>query len=546
MAINLTTLFTRLGKGFYAQSVVNTARGSTVPPTVQDFSDEFNSASTVFSPVLASASSANSLFQQAGSAFQSNMSAALQTTLIQTVLADTSLPQADLASCLAELIRQMVSSSDSVDASTVSATPAAITGNGDGVLVASAKRADGKAAEHCFAETVKVECTADSSPETASFQAKGAASQSSPLMHDWPMGSGSSRTITATDATGSNLLTNGGFDTADTDDANIPDSWAVQVGTPGTTLKLTIYEVQRIVISGSPSAGTYQIQWTGPDSIVRTTLPLAYNASSSVVQAALQELNGLGETTVSTTGTTPNFTHDITFTGVAGNLSQVTVVNATTGGTFTISTTTGGSANAFVGRAMEFDSDGSQLTTLYQIVAVEPLKQYAVNLWALADVDPAAGVITVDLVYGVGGSVVADEAGTNNSFTIDCTNLTTSFVAKNGVFRTPRVLTGPVYFRVRITTAISSGTSVFLDHLAMVEMDELYTGGPSLSIFSGKTAFRKGAGQVAADYFTCAIANNRAGGFQEWFDRNFQMREKGLLLPSDTAGAETIADSLIG
>jgi hypothetical protein len=545
MAISYATLFTRLGHGIFVQKSVNTSRGTTIPPLVKSYQDSFDSSALPLKRAMAPAEAANRAYQAGASSMMTGLQSSMQQVLIETVKADVAMDSATLTVALAELIRQMTADSESVDASTVAASASAITGNGDGVLVVSSKRADGKSNENLLAETIKISCTADSSPETASFVARGDAAVTNRLSQDWPGGSGIARTLVAVDARADDtILLNGGFDTDD-DQTDVPDEWICSVGTPSTTIKLTIYEIQRIAITGPPTAGTYRVKLTNAAGKIQWTEPLAYNAAGSELQAALNALVGFEDIEVTTTGTSPLYTHDIEFVNVAGNVTALTIDNQTTSGVFTISTPTGGSANAFVRRAMEFDSDGSQLTTIQQPVTLAALKQYAVNLWAMADVVPVAGVITVDLVDGIGGSVIADQAGTNNSFTITCSALTTSFVAKNGVFRTPKILPTTVYLRIRITTAISAGTSVFLDHCAMDEMTELYKGGPSAKIFSGKTSFFKGDSQVLPDYFVLTTTNDRAGEFQEWFDRNFLMREKGLLLPSNAAGGETQADSLI-
>lgn len=542
MAIDFTAGFTRLGKIFTAQRTINTARGTTIPPTISDILDQFNGSSLDFRKATAQVEASNRSFQQGAAGAMSSLRSTAQSVLIETVKADNPQPRNDLTTALVEWIRQMVVGSQTVDASTAAATVADDSGNsGDGVIVVSAKRADGKNEEHAVPEDIRVEVTSDDSPSTATLSIKGEAAIGDKLSADWPAGSGASSSLSGIDAADS-LLTNGDFEDSD-DVANLPDDWIASVATPGTTIKTTVYEVQRIVISGPPTAGTYRINWTNPDGKSQSTSPLAYNAAGATVQSALRTLEGLASITVSTTGTTPNFTHDITFTGVAGNLNEVTVTNNTTGGTFTPSTVTAGSANAFIGKTIELDSNGSELTTLNQRVTLAPLTQYAFNIWAKADVVPAAGVITVDLVDGIGGSVINDEAGVANSFTISGPALTTSFVAKNGAFRTPRVLPAVVYLRIRISTAISSGTSVFIDQAALTEMTRLYRGGIFAAAFSGKVSWRKGDGaQVRPDGYTIAVTNDAAGVHQEWFERNFDMSGKGLVLPSNSVGGETIAD----
>lgn len=545
MTINFTDLFTRLGKLFKAQEVTNTARGSTVPPTVKAYTDELASTDLLLQQAVAPAEVASRQFQQSATALVDGLKRSAELLLTGTVRLDATLPNYSTAACLAELARQMIAEGETVDASTAAVSASAITGNGDAVLVASAKLPDGRNAELALAEVIKLECTNATTPRNALFTARGAVSQSRPLSHDWPLGSGVATTVLAISANDAdNLISNGALDSSD-DQANVPDDWFLAVGTAGTDIKMTNYEVQQIAVTGTPTAGTYIIRWTAPSGKAYATSPLAYNASGTAVQAALRTIPGLGSVTVATSGTSPDYTHVITFTDQPGNLNAVTVTNNTTGGTFTISTTTQGSANAFIGRSVELDSDGSTLTTLYQTVSLEPLTQYAVNLWAMADVVPAAGGITVDLVDGIGGSVIADAQSTNNSFTISCPGLSTSFAARNGIFRTPRVLPAAAMLRIRITTAISAGTSVFVDHIAMRPMQQIYAGGPSLAIFSGKTDIAAGAVGVSGDTFTLTVTNDRAGKFQEWFDRNFDLRTKGILLPSDSSGSETINDSLI-
>jgi len=68
-------------------------------------------------------------------------------------------------------------------------------------------------------------------------------------------------------------------------------------------------ETQTVAISGTPSSGTYRII----SSNFGTTDELPYNATADEVQAALRALPDLENVTVTSTGTTPNFTHTIRF-----------------------------------------------------------------------------------------------------------------------------------------------------------------------------------------------------------------------------------------
>jgi hypothetical protein len=545
MAINFDTLFAQLGKGFYAIDQINEAVGTTIPPHVKTFSESFDGSALELREQVAGVEKAATQFQSSASSARSTIASKLEASLITTVDLDVSLARRSLTDALRELIEQMDDQSETVDASSVSAAATAASHNaGDGVCVVSIKRPDGRDQENALAETITLECSSAASPATAVFSASTPRRQTNRLSHDWPKGSGSSRSLTCVPAS-SSLLGNGSFDD-ETVRTDSPDDWIVAVGTIGTTLKVTDYEVQQIVVSDDPEAGTYTITWANPAGKSQTTVPLAYDASGSDVQAALRALVGLESITVATTGTSPNYTHTLTFTGVGGNLSEVTVTNLTDVGTITPGTTSAGSAGVYSGKALELDSNGSEETTIYRAVALAALSQYAFALRAMADVVPAAGVLTVDLVDGIGGSVIDDEQGTANSFTIDATGLATSFAARTGVFRTPRELPPIVYLRIRISTAVSSGSSVFLDHAALAAMVALYAGGPEATLFSGIAPFSTGSEQVLADRFSIAVENDRGGGFQEWFQRAFDMTGKGLLLPSDDGGNETLDDALIG
>ena len=172
---------------------------------------------------------------------------------------------------------------------------------------------------------------------------------------------------------------------------------------------------------------------------------------------------------------------------------------------------------------------------------LKPTTVYAVNFWARKSAGVAAGVIQCRLLDS-SNVQTTDDAGTNNSFTVAHGALSSSvWTAVQGFFRTGKTVTPTTAYKlnVRLSTALTNGESFYIDDLAMVEATLAYTGGPFVAIFAGATNL------IANDKFTVAIANNRAGSFQEWFDRCFNMKSLALQLPSDTGGAETIVDSLI-
>jgi len=542
MTIDFADFFGKAGKAFHALDTLNTAMGTTIEDEVEDFVQQFGSDTIQEINTFSGVADALESLQSAGTAMASEVSGALQNLLVYVVEQDNPQSSQDIEVALIELVRQMEISPTTVSASAVGATVSYDSSNvGDGVIVVSVKRPDGRTNELLLAEDIVFTCGSEGAEAGGeSFTAAGE-EYVSPLAHDWPKGSGASFSAASTTATTGNVLSNGTFEDADTLEADLPDGWVASVATFGTTLKLTDIEVQTVIISGSPTGGWYSLTFTNSDGDAQTTAPISWDAGESDVQSALRLLTGLSAITVTTTGTSPNYTHTIEFVGVK-NPGQLTSTDAMTGGSPAIAhaTTTAASAHTARGaRAVEFDGNGSELTAIQQRVALTPRTQYAFAMFLKLDVVPAAGVITVDLVDGIGGTVIADDEATNNTFTIDCTAASGSLEIYSGVFRTPTELPAVVYLRIRLTTAITAGSSAFIDEAQLKQMDEAYDGGPYIAVFSGLTAWGQG------DRATVATTNDRAGSLHEWMDRAYDLKGKGLLLPS-TGGAPTIADSVIG
>lgn len=541
MSINISDLFTKLGKIFRDQEVVNTFRSDT--SSIANVVTEFDGESLSIRRALNSFQNADINRQSALSASIQSARSVAQELIIETVAADVSIPRKALDLSLAELIRQMITAGSSVDESSSTISVGSITGSSNVAVVGYMRDVRGDLLQYHVPEGIRVECTSDTSLAATSFLLTGEIAIADQLSQDWPGGSGVSKTITAATPTTS-ILSNSGFDDED-DLANVPDDWYLSVGTPGTTIKMTDYEVQRIAVAGPPTAGTYRISWVNSSSQTQVTEALAYDADGDTVQDALNALAGLETVEVSTTGTSPLYTHDITFTGIAGNPAQFTIINNTTGGTYTPSTVTSGSANAFSGKAVEFDSNGAELTTICQRIELSPLTRYAFSMRIKADVVPASGNMAVYIADGVEGTIIQDEAGTTIETSINCAGLTTSFAARSFAFTTPQSLPPQIYLMISIDVPVSTGTSIFFDHACLTPMTELYAGGPCVAIFGGSILPMAKNGTSDGDYLTLTIANNLAGKFQEYFERNFQMAAKRLRLPSNNAGGETIADTLI-
>ena len=137
-------------------------------------------------------------------------------------------------------------------------------------------------------------------------------------------------------------------------------------------------------------------------------------------------------------------------------------------------------------------------------------------------------------------TVILVAQGNKCLFTKVIHTLSTAFVNFQGSLRTPAIMPSTVRLRIRTSTAIDNGLSIFIGRVGMRQMTQLYgsgpTGGPSVVGFSGNTK------TFVPDSWTSAITNT-AGAFQRLFQRWFLSQAIGLLLPSSVS--PSIPDSLI-
>lgn len=454
MAINLTTLFSRIGAIGHLLYLADTYGGTTFEGAlVADIIPAFDVTS--WSDVIGRLSALIEPAQEDAIRIIPTAQAIAVTVLNKMVNDDVrQASEASVSLSLAEVIKQMTSQAKTVAKCTVSASAAAVSGNsGAGVVVISAQRGDALEQQNLFAETATLTCTGDSQSGVATagtepFAFAGDQAVTNVFDEAWPSGSGASLALAACDSqldAATNLLTNSDFETFSS--ANIPDRWSIITGTAGTDL--------------ASDATTF------------------YRGSKG-----------------------------LKFIGGATNTAIAQKFNDATAGT---------------------------------ALNLKPYTQYAINLWVKADVVPAAGILRVSLVDGA-NAIINDAAAVANSFTVTLSGITTTFASKIGTFRTPRVLPSTMKLRLDLSTAMSVGSNLFIDELAMAEMTPLYQGGPQIAIFAGAVPF------VVNDAFTLTMANNRNGAsygatFQTLFDRFFGTRQLGLILPY--SASPSFADTLI-
>lgn len=190
----------------------------------------------------------------------------------------------------------------------------------------------------------------------------------------------------------------------------------------------------------------------------------------------------------------------------------------------------------------DFDFSQAFNSTTGTTQYLQPYTQYAVNLFAYVDVQPAAGEIAIEFT-DASGTVIQDEAGNDCQMIIDLTGLTNeTWTAQTAFFRTPYALPPVCYMRIRRETGISAGTVTYIDQLSVVPATELYPGGPFMAIFQGSDRWAR------EDGWTMTATNNFGGStnqatFQFLFDRLFGIRLFDLQLNS--ASSPSISDSLI-
>lgn len=221
----------------------------------------------------------------------------------------------------------------------------------------------------------------------------------------------------------------------------------------------------------------------------------------------------------------------------------------------------GGSGNAYKGSSsVGLVGDGSTLTTLTQVfnttpttsvgaggTSYKPLPQtnYAVNGWLkLSAASPGTGKLWIMLTDG-SGNVQSDASGNGCYTSVDLTAIAdTNWHNFNATFRLPGALPPQVKISVGFTApsgqtahALASGTTVYIDAVAMNAMTSLYSGGPSVSIFSGNSPM------ISGDVWTGTITPT-FGQVQLFMNRFFGLSALGLHVPASN-NSPTVPDSVI-
>lgn len=545
---SLSPLFLKLGKIIHAAKTLDTARLTTVATEVEDIFDQYATGSIELQAIPDALNAATAGWQSSGDALMNQLAEAFRNTIIRYVKEDEQQPTDNLDDAIAELIRQMEETNTYVEYIAPTATVADVgTPNGNGEIAVSMVNRFGDRIVHAYDEVITIECTDARTKGAETFRFRGQPSVSK-FAHNWPEGSGTDVTLTAIAPTDRrNLLTNGSFETADDDDATLPDGWLKGDGTAAALVTLPAAEVQTLTVTGSPTGGSYYLSWTNySGGKVQYTDPIPYNAGQSTVQAALRSLVGLEAVTVVTTGSTPNYTHTITFNGIATPVQLVAIDDALTGGSspaVTPGTSTAADNAEYGARAVKLTSNGTESGAfLHQrLTNLLPETAYAFTIGTQLNdnVTITQGTLGIRLVDGVGGTVLTDEAGTANEFTVAYSAMAQSgrlFATATGFFRTPKEMPPIVYLELAADAAFNNTNTLHLDGARLVPAEELYDGGPLVAVFAGEPVIGAHAlgdkNFALGDKFTLTVVNAYTAEFQQWFNRFCDMDALEQQLPA--------------
>lgn len=236
MAINFDRLFERLGKFVGGLNEVNTYRGTTLQDRVSDLAALFT---TVNPDVVSGIYSANDSAVSSFSAWLTYLSTTAKTIIQEEVYNDRPITN-DFNSAYAELVRQMVAGTESLNSvpSTVTVT-AGGSNVSDGHVIFTNKDGTGQAQDLMIPDSYLIQVVNDQNRSGTAYAESGSLggklADSNPMDYTYASGSGQAATVRFVDPalTTSALNTDPGFSTWTT---NVPTYWTVATGTSGTNV----------------------------------------------------------------------------------------------------------------------------------------------------------------------------------------------------------------------------------------------------------------------------------------------------------------------
>lgn len=457
------------------------------------------------------------------------LKALAEQTVIQKVDAAVNLTSKTLDAALVEMASQMAEQAKTLLLPAVTITVAANGANtGDLVMVASRKTVGGRDNAQLLAEVIDIAALASPGSVVLSITSDAVSDGLSPNGFG---GSGINAFLNYY-TTSSGLTGNSGLYSFTANSSSLPGNWIANVGTLGTAVLSGQPQVSTIVVTGTPTSGTFRVTCATSSLGTQSTGNLSFDSTAAQIQAAVSAMTGFSRVSISATGTGPNYTHTLTFFGMREAVT-VAVVNSTNSGTFTVATPTAFATPSFGSSPIVLVSDGTALVSVtHALTHLLPNTAYAVNAWLALNTSAASGVIEFSLTNGVGGTIIQDDAGVDLRYTVNATSLTTTPKGSAGVvasgapiWMTPKVMPASAYLRIRCSTTLPSTRQVYIENVVIAPATQVYVGGPFVGLFAGPV------GPKAGDLWTVTTTNDRAGKTSLSMERNFNMRERGLTIP---------------
>ncbi len=523
MTINFTTLFNKLRPIKDAFISIDTYRGTTAKTELE----------AILSPLgteLGDADTGGMTFDTIDAwkqlrddpGYKTELKALAETIIIETIDADAGLSEKTIEEALAELHSQMDGASETVEDTTAN-------------IVITPPDADAPELFYTDLAVLPNYLFTRPNPETitgkvsgSTLVLKGQPEAPSNLSAQYPMGSGGELQLGVTKA--DDGVVSGGLNEEDPARSSTPKGWLVQDGVIDTDIKLTTVEVQTVAISGSPTSGTYVLSFTNADGDELDTEPLPYDASGSQVQQELRKLDGLSAVTVSSAGSSPNYTHTVTFKGVGGDLALLAVKANTTGATITPAESTAGDTVVRSGRTLVFVGDGATQHHIRQRISLKASTNYVFRFFSAISNLAATGTMAVRVVDG-SGTILQSNAGSSWTINKSLSGYGTANTFEedgSANFSTPTDLPDVLYLEIYFSTALSNTHTCYVEDILLAELQE-FTPGLKFLLAENNRELQ------SDDEYTVAITKGDTGEFWDWFVRLWDWR-----LPSDDP--HTIAD----
>ena len=231
------------------------------------------------------------------------------------------------------------------------------------------------------------------------------------------------------------------------------------------------------------------------------------------------------------------------FEDQTSNVPDNWTVSSGTAGTEFLTETT--AANVYRGsKSIKMAATGSTFKIRQQLGSgtgslgrLTPDRPYMIG-FAMKKDTSATGTVSVS-VQDASGNII--DSG-NFKKTQTLAGATTSFVLYTATVRSPRIIPNETYLVVETTVAVATDAA-YIDEVVLAEMIPVAPGGQAIGIISGSSDW------YVDDNARYAFTNDgdayTTAKFTRAFDRLFDMYRRGLSLPANYLGTETILDSLI-